>query len=132
MTVSGSAWSVSVANFVATRYAPGRRVTESSRGLQHLEQRRDVPTNLGDLAPQLLSTGRREMVVLRSAIVLGHAPFTRDQSTPLQAMERLIERRVGDAEHAVASPLNELRDAVPLHRLPGRRLQDQDVDRPLE
>src|SRR5689334_22421845 len=132
MAVSGSAWSVSVANFVARRYDRRRRVTGSSRRLQHLEQRRDVSTNLRDLAPQLLSACGREMVVLRLAVVLGNAPLAGDQPSALETMEGLVERRVGHAKHAVAPLLYELCDAISVHRLPGQRLEDQDIDGPLE
>src|SRR5690348_2091786 len=72
------------------------------------------------------------MVVLRFAVVLREAPLTCDQPSTLEAMERLIERGIGDAEHAVAPLLHELRDAIAVHRLPGQRLQDENVHRSLE
>src|SRR4051794_37737483 len=74
----------------------------------------DVVLPAGDLAAERLASFGSQRVVARAAIVLGDAPFGADAATVFEAVERLVQRRVDDAElaaGAVVDPLAE-REAV--------------------
>src|SRR6185437_5135966 len=73
-----------------------------------------------------------EQVVLGLAVVLGKSPLGVDPLLPLEAVERLIECRAFDGQHAVAARVEPARDGVAVHRLPREGAEDEDVDGALQ
>ena len=78
-----------------------------------------------------LRPARVKRVEARAPIVLGGPPFGLDMTLPIEAMQRLIERRVLDGEVAVRSLADERRDAVAVHRPLRQRAQHQHIQRAL-
>src|SRR4051812_21888348 len=108
--------------------ADGHRAADRrSRGLQHLEERIHVATELGDVALQLPAPFTRNVIELGFAVRVRDAPLGFDPALALEAMQGLVQRSVLDRELAVSALSDPLRDGVSVHRRPRERLEDQDV-----
>src|SRR3954469_3467935 len=86
----------------------------------------------GDLFAELPAAFRGELVVLGVAVVLGDPPARFDPPFPAHAVERGIERALLDAEHVVGGGLDPAGDPVAMHRAPGERLENEELDRALQ
>ena len=62
----------------------------------------------------------------------GSLPRGRNPSAPFHAVQGGIERAFLDAERVVGRVLDPARDAIPMARAAGERLQDQQIERALE
>src|SRR5688572_1689453 len=102
------------------------------RGLEHLEHRFGVLAPFGRFGAELLSTGGGELVILRPPVVLGEPPLGLDEAFALEAVKGLVESGVFDGQDVVGALTDPARDAVAMHRFPGQRLENQDVERSLE
>ena len=81
---------------------------------------------------ELPAAGGGERVVARAPIVLGQSPLGGDEAGALEAVERLVERRVLDLEHAVGALVDRARHGVSVHRAPGERAEHEHVEGALE
>src|SRR5690348_3324352 len=77
---------------------------------------------------ELVSSGLRQLVVLRMPAVFSHGPFGLDPAAPLQAMQRRVERALFDAQHVFGNLLNALRNGPAVLRLKRQRLEDQQIE----
>src|ERR671918_766909 len=77
------------------------------------------------------ASARGKPVVLRAPVVLGGAPFARDQPVPLEPPQGGKQRSRVHLEDASADLLEAHPDPVSVHRLQRERLQDQHVQGPL-
>src|SRR5581483_6397853 len=84
------------------------------------------------LVAQLAPPGGRQLVETRPAIVLGKAPAGLHASRALEAMERLVERRVLDFDDAVRALANPARHRVAVHLTPHERAQHEHVEGTLQ
>src|SRR5688572_20030933 len=80
----------------------------------------------------MVAPGGSELVVLGAVVLVRDAPLRLDEPLPFEPMESLVERRVLDGELTGATLRDPLRDSVAVHRRPGERAQDQDIDGALE
>ena len=71
--------------------------------LEQTVHRGDVVLPARDFGAELFAAFRGEGVVLRAAVVLGHAPFGVHGAGVLETVERFVERRVDDAEVAAGA-----------------------------
>src|SRR5688572_11955140 len=92
---------------------------------------RDPPPLLG-LGLELLPAGPAQPVVLRAPPVLGLAPGRLQPACLLHAVQRREERPRLHLEGAAGDLLEPARDAEPVHLAERERLQDQQVEGPLE
>ena len=90
-----------------------------------------VALEVGGLSLKLSASGSRQSIVLRPAIVFGHAPLGGDPRALFHAMERGVQRAVFNAQLVVGCLADPFRDGVAVHRTPRERLQDEEVERPL-
>src|SRR5262245_42300296 len=84
------------------------------------------------LSAQLLPTGLRELVGLHPAVRIGQPPLRSHEATCLETMERGIERSFFDEQVRRCDLLDPPGDAVPVHRSPAERFEDQDPKRSLK
>src|SRR5581483_5755045 len=104
----------------------------ASSWLEEVVDRRDVVSPTGHFSAESRAPFRGERVVLRAAVVLGQAPLGVDRTGVLEPIQRLVERRVDDAEIAAGALVDPLADGEPVHRLPGERAEDEQVERAVE
>src|SRR2546425_9467871 len=103
-----------------------------SRGsLQNPGDCRGLPAPLARLALQLLSSRFRQSVVFRAPVVLRGAPFAFEQPIALQPAEGRKQGACVHLKNAPADLLDAQGDSVPVHRLEGKRFQDEHVERAL-
>src|SRR5262252_6540899 len=98
---------------------------------QELHRRRQ-PLPRAQLAFELPAPFARERVEFGVAAEIRRLPLGFDPALMLEAMERGIERPLSDRERVVREELDSLRDAPPVERLPGNRLEDQQIQRALQ
>src|SRR5215216_3686047 len=103
-----------------------------SRGCEHAGDGVRIALPRRELGAELCSATRRELVELCFAVVLGGAPFALDPAVSLQTVQCRVERALLDEEGAIAPFADEPRDGVPVHRAPGQRLEDQEIECPLK
>ena len=72
------------------------------------------------------------MYVLGPAVVGRKTPLRLDPTFGLEPMERLIERRVLEGEHAVGALVHPAGNGVAVRWAHLQRSEDEQVDRPLE
>ena len=75
---------------------------------------------------------RREPIILGLAFRLGKAPFGRDPTAPLHAVQRGIKGAFLNGQEIVAGLLNAVGDGVTVQRAAGKRFQHQHVQGPLD
>src|SRR5215468_8509344 len=96
-----------------------------------LDGGREPPPVLG-LFSQLFAPGSGQFVILRLPVVFRHAPLGVDPPPLFQPQQRRIERPLVDDERPAGNLLNALGDAPAVHRLEGERLENEQVQRPLQ
>ena len=75
-----------------------------------MDSRRPHAGPLARFNRELAPARRREPVVPRAAAELGHRPFGLYPSTVLEAMERWIQRALGDPQHVIGDLLDSFRN----------------------
>ena len=88
----------------------------SRRGAQHLEHRLGVRRPARRLGAELRSAPRRELVVLRLAVVLRESPFRLDPAAILESMQRDVECAILDVQRLVRRLADPRRDGVAVSR----------------
>ena len=77
---------------------------------------------------ELLASARAQAIELCFAVFLGVAPFGVEPSLLFHAMERGIERAFFDLELVACGLLDPAEDGETVHRSPGERLEDEQVE----
>src|SRR5688572_9082151 len=72
--------------------------------------------------------GGGQRVIARPAVVVGDAPRPFDESQPLEALQRRVQRAERHAEHPAGELLDALADAVAVQRRQRERFEDQQVE----
>src|SRR4029079_4124420 len=91
-----------------------------------------VPDDAGALGAQMRAASGRKLVVARAAIVVGESPLGGDEPPLFHAMQRVVERALLDVEVAAGPRFEPAGDLGAVHRTPGERFQDEDVEGALE
>src|SRR4029077_6773191 len=81
---------------------------------------------------ELLLTRRRQPVIPGAAVVFRCSPERRDPAAVLEAVQRWIERAMLHLEHILRSVRARIGNRMTMSRTEHERLQDQQVERPLE
>src|SRR5262245_10025478 len=100
----------------------------TSRQFHHAPDGRRHPLPLADFNGQLPPSGRRQLVVLRAAAQLRHAPLGFNPSLVLEAMECRIERALIDLQDIFGDLLDAFRDRPAVQRLGSQRAEDEQVE----
>src|SRR5712692_5356808 len=131
---------------------PGQQRLATGRTVRAISQRVSANSSLllgacrtenaRDRFSNPLPTGmlRREMPPARGGqavkfcapVICGSSPFAFDPSFLQEPLERGIERAVLDLENVLRGLLDELGDAVAVHRPPAKRAQDEQVQGSLQ
>src|SRR5207302_877289 len=77
-------------------------------------------------------TAGRQLIVPGSPIILAHAPLGSDRPGSLEPVERFVQRRVLNLDHAIGAISDRPRHRVAMHRPPREGPQHEDVERALE
>src|SRR4029453_10467392 len=109
-----------------------RNLIPPSCGIEDLDHCARVALPGRDARSKLLATGRRQRVVLGTAVVIREAPLCLDPALGLEAMEGLIERGILDGEDAVGALAHPSGDGITMRRPGLQGAQDEQVDCPLE
>ena len=83
----------------------------------------------GGFVAHALPSERGELVILCAPVVVGHAPFAVDQSLPLEAVQRRIERALLDVQRAAGDLLDAQQHAISMQLAERDRFQDQQIER---
>src|SRR5690242_14911350 len=81
---------------------------------------------------ELLTSARRDPVVLSLPVVLGETPARFHEAALLEAVQGGIERAFLDAQRIVGHVLQPPRDAVTVRRSPRNGLEDEHIKRALQ
>src|SRR5215211_4527317 len=96
------------------RLESGQRERATRRQNKALDgERESLPARA--LFGELLSTERRQTIVLRAAIVFGRAPIGLDPCPPFESMQGRIERALVDLQDIPGDLLDALRDPPSVH-----------------
>src|SRR5258708_6014507 len=101
------------------------------RGLQASRHRRGPPPPVFGLSRQPFSSRRSQRVILRAAIVVGGAPFGRQEPAQLQPVQRRIQRTLFHAKYVLRGLVNPFGDAVAVHRSLCEGFENQHIERAL-
>src|SRR5689334_15072155 len=102
------------------------------RGGEHAPDRGGEALPALRLLGELLPAGARQAVEARPPVVLRAAPLRPDPALLLEPVQGRVERPLVDGQHVLRELLDPLRDAPAVHRAGRERLQDQDVQGPLQ
>jgi hypothetical protein len=80
---------------------------------------------------QLLAAAFGEFIEFRAAVVLGCAPAGFDPASPLEAMQRRIQRTLLDLENFAGNLMDPLGNSPAVIGSQGQRSQDQQIERAL-
>jgi hypothetical protein len=81
---------------------------------------------------ELFLPGLCKGVVLRAAVLLGHAPLRLDPPLIFEALQRRVERPLLDQQDVARQLTDTARDRPAVQRFEGQRLEDQQVERALD
>ena len=81
---------------------------------------------------ELFPAGPGQLVELRLPVGLGRPPLRLDPSFLFEAMERGIERALGNLQHVAGDLLDALRDRPAVHRSRGECAENEQVQRALQ
>src|SRR5437773_5226622 len=90
--------------------------------------RRDDAVKLLALDEEVLAAGRRERVVTRAAVVIGHAPFGLDVAVEQETLKGGVERALPHLQDVVRQILYPLGYAVAVHGFSDERAEHQHVE----
>src|SRR5262245_61506806 len=98
---------------------------------QHLcDDGAELPPGRGP-GVQLRASSARQLVVLRAAVVVGGGLPGLDPASPLEAVQRWVERSLAHCQDGARYLVQPLRNRAAVLRLERDGLEDEEVERPL-
>src|SRR5690606_3503915 len=102
------------------------------RGTQHLRDRFGVARPCARLPLELLTAPRGQRVVLRATVRLRQPPLGCDPATPLDAVQRGVQRAILDLQHAIRRVADPASNRIAMTGAEDQRLEYEQVECALE